>query len=368
MRILYGVVGEGMGHATRSRVILEELIKEHEVHVVSSGRATAYLRQRFPSVHHIWGYTIAYRGNSVRNWQTVVQNLKGAVRGWPQNIRRYFEIIRDFKPDVVISDFETFSYLFAKRHRIPVISADNMQIIDRCRHPASLLKGFELQFQLSRAIVRSKLPHAFHYLIATFFYPPASRTRTTLLPPLLRTEVLDARPEPGKHLLVYQTTSTNLKLPEILKDAAMPCRIYGLRRELTEDIVEGNLTYRPFDETRFIEDLLTAVAVIAGGGFTLMSEAVYLHKPMLSIPVKGHFEQTLNALYLQKLGFGAYAPELTHGALSGFIAQHERYRESLQLYQQDRNVRFFAALKEQLARAVNPSAYIETPDTGAAGH
>jgi uncharacterized protein (TIGR00661 family) len=185
---------------------------------------------------------------------------------------------------------------------------------------------------------------------------------------LLRTEVLDARPEPGKHLLVYQTTSTNLKLPEILKDAGMPCRIYGLRRELTEDIVEGNLTYRPFDETRFIEDLRTAVAVIAGGGFTLMSEAVYLHKPMLSIPVKGHFEQTLNALYLQKLGFGAYAPELTQDALSGFIAQQERYRESLQLYQQDRNVRFFETLKSQLARAVDPSAYTETPDTGAAGH
>jgi UDP:flavonoid glycosyltransferase YjiC (YdhE family) len=31
MRILYGVVGEGMGHATRSRVVLEELVKEHEV-------------------------------------------------------------------------------------------------------------------------------------------------------------------------------------------------------------------------------------------------------------------------------------------------------------------------------------------------
>src|SRR5215468_2138021 len=80
MRILYGVVGEGMGHATRSRVILEELTREHEVHIVASGRATAYLQQRFSSVHQIWGYTIAYKGNSVRNWLTVVQNLKGAVR------------------------------------------------------------------------------------------------------------------------------------------------------------------------------------------------------------------------------------------------------------------------------------------------
>ena len=39
MRILYGVVGEGMGHATRSSVLLEHLTKQHEVHVVVSGRA-----------------------------------------------------------------------------------------------------------------------------------------------------------------------------------------------------------------------------------------------------------------------------------------------------------------------------------------
>jgi len=81
MRILYGVVGEGMGHATRSRVILEHLSLNHEIQIVASGRAMAYLQQRFSSVHKIWGYSIAYEGNSVKTWQTLVQNLKGAVRG-----------------------------------------------------------------------------------------------------------------------------------------------------------------------------------------------------------------------------------------------------------------------------------------------
>ena len=40
MNILYGVVGEGMGHATRSRVVIEHLrTKGHQVKVVVSGRA-----------------------------------------------------------------------------------------------------------------------------------------------------------------------------------------------------------------------------------------------------------------------------------------------------------------------------------------
>src|SRR5262249_5645920 len=46
MRILYGVVGEGMGHAIRSRVILDELVQRHDVQVVVSGRAHDYLAKR----------------------------------------------------------------------------------------------------------------------------------------------------------------------------------------------------------------------------------------------------------------------------------------------------------------------------------
>ena len=45
MRILYGVVGEGMGHATRSKVTCEHLVERgHEVKIVVSGRAHGFLR------------------------------------------------------------------------------------------------------------------------------------------------------------------------------------------------------------------------------------------------------------------------------------------------------------------------------------
>ena len=36
MRVLYGVVGEGMGHAIRSRVVLEHLFAQgHEVEIMA---------------------------------------------------------------------------------------------------------------------------------------------------------------------------------------------------------------------------------------------------------------------------------------------------------------------------------------------
>src|SRR5205085_6786686 len=89
MRILYGVVGEGMGHAMRSRVILDELVKEHQVQVVVSGRAYDYLQKRASenlAVRKIWGYTLVYEDNEVDTFKTAARNLKGALTGWPENI------------------------------------------------------------------------------------------------------------------------------------------------------------------------------------------------------------------------------------------------------------------------------------------
>jgi uncharacterized protein (TIGR00661 family) len=356
MRILYGVVGEGMGHATRSRVVLEELVKHHEVQVVVSGRARDYLAKRFENVHRIWGFTIAYEGNSVRDLQTVVQNLKGAVKGWPENVRKYFELTESFKPDVVLSDFESFSYLYAKNHFLPVLSVDNMQIINRCRHDPDLLAGHEDPFELTRSIVKAKTPGAFHYLITTFFRPPVRKERTTLVPSILRPEILAAKPEAGEHLLVYQTSTTNQALLDVLRRAGVPCRIYGMRRDITFDVVDGNLTFRPFSEEGFIDDLRTARAVLAGGGFTLLSEAVYLHKPVLSHPVERQFEQVLNALYVQQLGYGMYAPTLSPEVVDTFLRRVPECARRLAEYQQDGNVETFVALNEQLARAAESRA------------
>ncbi|MDF3070751.1 MAG: hypothetical protein K0R38_6352 [Polyangiaceae bacterium] len=351
MRILYGVVGEGMGHATRSSVILEHLTQQHDVHVVVSGRARDYLAQRFENVHKIWGLTIQYEGNSVRKLGTLLENLKGALTGLPKNVNAYFDLIDEFRPEVVVSDFESFSYLYAKNHLLPVISVDNMQIINRCKHEPSLLDGYQRNFELTKSIVKAKLPRCFHYLVATFFYPEVRKDRTTLVPSILRPEILAAKSEPGEHLLVYQTSTTNTDLMSALEQSGLPCRVYGVRRGIQVDQVERNLTFRPFSEAGFIDDLATARAVIAGGGYTLMSEAVYLHKPVLSLPVQGQFEQTLNALYLQQLGYGRHAEVLDKPTLDAFLADVPRCADNLRAYSQDGNRLMLEALDEQIALA-----------------
>src|SRR5262245_13649512 len=193
---------------------------------------------------------------------------------------------------------------------LPILSIDNMQIINRCTHPPEIIAGHEAAFQLTKAFVKSKLPFCNHYLITTFFRPPVRKPETRLYPPILRPEILSATRRRGDHLFVYQTAEGNESLSETLDKTGLECRIYGMRRSIKEEEVEGKLRYRPFSEAGFIEDLASAKGVIAGGGFTLMGEAVYLHKPMLAVPLEGQFEQVLNARYLEREGFGTWAPHL----------------------------------------------------------
>ena len=358
MRILYGVVGEGMGHAMRSRVVIDHLAARHDVQAVVSGRAHEYLKAHESArlgVNKIWGLTFVYEDNEVRNFHTVFRNLKGAVTGgWPRNVRAYFELAEQFEPEVVVSDFESWSYLFAKSHRLPVISLDNIQVVSRCTHAPEILHGHEVDFQLAKALVKAKAPGCLHYLVTSFFFPAVRKPRTSLHPPVLRDEILAARPEEGEHLLVYQTSESDRELPDLLRASGRECRVYGFRRDLREDLVDGALRFRPFSEQRFVEDLRTAKAVVANGGFTLLSEAVYLHKPVLSSPVGKQFEQILNARYVEKEGYGLCAEELSRARLGEFLERLPEFGRNLAAFRQDGNRQILGALDRLLELAVEP--------------
>ncbi len=359
MKILYGVVGEGMGHAMRSRVVLEHLVasREHDVSILASGRAVDYLQKRFgdteqSSVKRIHGLHIIYEENRVRRGKTLASNVKAGATGIPKNIAAYFTLLGEFEPEVVISDFESWTYLYAKTHRLPILSIDNMQVINRCLHDEQILEGQKASFEFTRAFVKSKLPFCDEYFITTFFRPPLRKDNTRLFPPILRPEILAAKRTRGDHLLVYQTAEGNTGLADTLAKTGLECRIYGMRRAITEEQVEGNLRYRPFSEAGFIEDLASARGVIAGGGFTLMGEAVYLRKPMLSVPVGGQFEQVLNGRYLEREGFGQYAPSLEDPkTVADFIAAIPACEEKLASYTQNGNAEIFQAVDEYLDRA-----------------
>ena len=370
MRILYGVVGEGMGHATRSRVILENLLsKGHDVRVVVSGRAAKFLTDKFAGrahirVEEIHGLHLKFDGNDLDVSESLLSNLSAAPEGIKKNLEVYSRVTADFDAEVVVSDFESFAYFFGRAKRLPVISIDNMQVINRCRHDTFVTDDASFSFQLARLAVKAKLPGAYHYLVSSFFFPPVKKPRTTLVPPILRPEILAAKREPGDHVLVYQTAAANADaLVATLKKLPYSFRAYGTGKSGSD----GNVAFCPFSETGFVDDLRTARAVVAGGGYSLMGEAVHLHVPMLSIPIQGQYEQELNGRYLQKLGYGRCAAAVDVDVIDAFVKDAPTMQHALERYVPRDNEMLFACLDE-LLRHVSldepPPASLAAPALG----
>ena len=95
--------------------------------------------------------------------------------------------------------------------------------------------------------------------------------------------------------------------------------------------------------------------VVAGGGFTLMGEAVYLRKPMLAIPLAGQFEQIMNARYLAREGYGLAAADAAEpGLLGRFVERLPDLAARLAGYHQDGNRELLTAVDHFLTIAAQP--------------
>jgi uncharacterized protein (TIGR00661 family) len=335
LRILYGVNGEGMGHATRSEVVIDSLLARHDVRVMASGAAFRFLTDRLPRVDEIFGPSFALEEGEIRRWATVRQNLQLARHELPDTVRHWIDEVDDWQPDVVISDFEPLTGIYARLTRTPLIAVGNINMLDRCRHDREIIGSDREDYLLARTVAHSMVPGAVEYIVTTYFRPPVARGGTTLVPPIVRPEIVDAQPERGDHLVVY--SSGDDALIESLRAAGIRCLVYGMRGGPAEAVTEGNLELRPRSNEGFIEALRTARGVVAGGGFSLLSEAVYLGKPILSIPLRGQFEQTMNARYTERLGYGLCAPTPTPEIVGEFIERIPAFEDALAAYEQSGN-------------------------------
>lgn len=371
MRILYGVVGEGMGHATRSRVVIQHLLDQgHQVHVVVSGRAHAFLAEAFAErvafeLTEIRGLRLVQDADGVDRSETLWANLADAPESLRHNLRVYRDVARRFAAEVVISDFESWAYLYARAHEVPVISIDNIQILHRCSHSEQIGGTWSRNYALARYSAKAKMRGAYHYLITTAFRAPVRKGRTTLVPPILRPEVLAAERKPGAHVLVYQHgEALEALLPTLQRLSSHRFRVYGLGER---DSAHAHIRFCPFSQAGFIDDLATARGVIAGGGFSLMSECVHLQVPLLSVPIADQFEQELNARYLERLDYGVRADALSEAVVTRFLGQLDRHAAALRTSTPHDNTMTLACVDELLRRVALGEPPPETLDSPSLG-
>lgn len=87
--------------------------------------------------------------------------------------------------------------------------------------------------------------------------------------------------------------------------------LYGVPGEGLGHTTRGKVIIGDFSGP--IADLASCRAVVINGGFSLIPEAVFLHKPECTIPISAQFEQWLNAAEVEKMGYGRHFAAITYG-------------------------------------------------------
>lgn len=328
-KIAYGIFGEGHGHSSRSRTIIEELRKRHEIHLFAGGNAyQACLKWDLPLTQiPILGFGLDKQGK-LNYFRTATSNIS---RLW-QIRKAIHEVHRQIQKnglDFAISDFEPVVSRAAHRSNVPCVCIDHQHILTNCNTGLKRSLNSTL-FQIG---CKRWNRHDKYYIITSFFPAPCLpkfSANTLVLPPVLRPEILDVNPRNEDYFLIYQTYNDPATIALKLKD--LPYKFRAFPRPQRESI--GNVEYYPFSQEAFVESLANCRGIITNGGHTLITEALYLKKPVLSLPVPGQFEQELNGIKVAEMGVGLCQKLEMFSArdFQDFVAGENTFRANIARY------------------------------------
>jgi uncharacterized protein (TIGR00661 family) len=323
---VYGVSGEGSGHSSRARVVAAHLeARGHRVTIVSYGRGYENLHERF-DVFQTEGLHIATRDNEVSKSRTFMDNLQRLPQGRRKLNAIKKELFQDDPPTVVLTDFEPMTAYLANHYDLPLVSIDNQHRLRYMAYPCPAeLKPDQL---LTENIIRAMVPRPDVSLVTTFYFGETRNDRTFLFPPLLRDGVLALKPVEGDHVLVYLTSGFDSFLEMIRGFKRERFIVYGCGADRQED----HLLFKAPSRQGFLRDLAGCKAVMATAGYTLITEALHLHKPYLALPMRGQFEQEINAFFLEQLGYGRNLRRVIPEGIGDFLYRLPELKARLDAY------------------------------------
>ena len=283
MKILYAIQATGNGHLSRAMEIIPTLRKKGEVDILLSGIQSDLelpyeVKYRFHGLSFIFG-----KKGGVNFAETVRRN----------NLRRIIREVRSLpikQYDLIINDFEPISAWAAWLNRKPCYALSNQSV--------TLSKGVPQPKHndwMGKAVLKYYAPatrsYGFHF----------KRFTEDIFTPIIRKAIRQVQVSEGDHYTVYLPAHEDEKIIKVLK------KIRGVKWEVfskhnQEPVRTKNLLVQPIQHDAFVESLASSRGIICAAGFGTPSEALYLKKKLMVIPMKSQFEQHCNAAVLETMG------------------------------------------------------------------
>ncbi len=329
------MAGEGRGHATRVKAIVESLRVRHRVVLFASGQAYDLLEPFYAGsgvqIRRIEGLSFCYRGDGKLDYlQTGRESLLKILRlkHW---IEEMCDQVRADSPDLVISDFEPLLPRVAKKLGIPFLSIDHQHFLTsyslRSLPFLQRIKAFLMGLVVSQFYSGQALT-----VISSFYSPPLrwGKSDVRQVGVLLGQDILNEVPSEENFLLVYLRRETPQRVLRALENCGVPAKIYG-----PENALAGpNLSFHSLDRAAFVRDLARCRALVSTAGNQVVGEALHLRKPVLVMPEPGNWEQGINGFFVEEMGVGK-----CHSMLSIRSNSIRSFLENLESHRQAVNVR-----------------------------
>lgn len=283
MKIFYAVQATGNGHISRAQQIYPYLKKYGEVDFFISGN-NANLDFPLPTKYRSKGCSLHYSKCGGLNYLDVAKNIK------PLMMYKDAASLPLEKYDVIINDFDFITSLACKLKKLPSVQLG---------HQASFQSDATPRPDKKSVVGEAILKHYAHATKHIGFHFQAYDS--FILPPVVKEEFTTATPQDLKHVTIYLPSFQQHCLFEAfskLKHINFHWFLDGIE-SIRKD---KNITYYPINQALFNKSLLNCHGLITGGGFETPSEALFLNKKLISIPIKNHYEQQCNAAALKKLG------------------------------------------------------------------
>jgi UDP:flavonoid glycosyltransferase YjiC (YdhE family) len=312
-RILLLVNGLGLGNSTRCYAVIQRLLAAGaEVEVMTSDNGLWFFADK-PEVGRVTEIPSLRYGQ--KEGRINITATLSQVATMLDTIRRAEAVVTNtiarFRPAAVVTD-SIYSLQPVRRAGLPLAAINNADMVVRRMlgggWPAAVLPQF-LAVELSDYLLHRLLPD----LVISPRLDPAETTEAgpfRRVGPIVRAA---CRPEPARsgrpERVVVMLSGSVFGSP-----VALGCRRPGL----TIDVVgrpapSGGMIPEGVFYHGKVRDSLTlmrdADLVVVNGGFSAVSEALFLRKPMVVIPVPRHAEQWANGESIRRLGLGIVATE-----------------------------------------------------------
>lgn len=313
------VQGEGRGHMTQAISLYELLLEQgHTVAAVILGSSgTRDIPQFFfdkvkAPIHKVISpnFSCDKKNKSINITRSLIDNVL-KLKTFKKSLRQMDAILQEHQPDVIINFFDLLLGLYYRfyKPKFKMVCIAHQYIYF---HPDfEFPKGHLLDRLAIKLFTRLTAFGSSKNLALSFYKIYTNHSNVVVVPPLLRKEVFDLKVQTEDYFLVYLVNRGYFE--EILNWHQLnPQKEIHCFTDKPESIYEDytfnkeKLFIHRINDQLFLEKMSKAKGLASSAGFESVCEAMYLGKPVLMVPIQGHFEQFCNSRDAHRAGAGIY--------------------------------------------------------------